>query len=99
MQVEHADPDLAALEVDESLDAKWPKGIGKKYRWVMQQIRLAAQKKQLYQIGSLRLLKLQGRENEERMWLNDKYRLEMTFTGEAPDERATILRISNHYDQ
>jgi len=98
MDVEYADPDLAVLETDLSLDSKYPKGIAKKFRWVMQQIRLATQKNQLYQIGSLRLKKLEGRENDERMWLNDKYRLEMVFSGEPPDEKVQILRISNHYD-
>ncbi len=98
MDVEHADPDLAALETNLLLDANYPQGIGKKFRWVMQQIRLAVRKNQLYQIGSLRLKKLERPGNDERMWLNDKYRLEMVFSGEPPDEKVTILRISNHYD-
>ena len=98
MRVDHADSDLATLEMDTSLDAKYPKGIGKKYRWVMQQVRLAARKNQLYQIGSLRLKKLKRPGNDEAMWLNGQWRLEMTFSGEPPDESVTILRISNHYD-
>jgi plasmid maintenance system killer protein len=98
MEVEHADADLAQLEIDPRGDSAFPQGVGKKYRWVMQQIRLAAQKKQLYQIRSLRLRKLERPGNDERMWLNDKYRLEMMFSGEPPNEKVKILRISNHYD-
>jgi plasmid maintenance system killer protein len=97
MEVEFADPDLAELYTDMTRDADFPQGIGKKFRWVVQQIRNAAKKNQLYQIRSLRLKKLERPGNDERMWLNDKYRLEMVFSGEPPDERVTILRISNHY--
>ncbi len=96
MDVEHDDPDLSVLETDPSLDARHPKGVARKYRWVMQQIRLAVRKNQLYQIGSLQLKKLEG-SDDEAMWINKKYRLEMVFLGTPPDERVRILRISNHY--
>ena len=99
MKVEHADPELAKLETDKRRDANYTKGIGKKFRWVMQQIRIATRKAQLYQIRSLRLKKLKRPGDDEAMWLNDKSRLEMVFSGEPPDETVTILRISNHYDQ
>ena len=98
MEVEHADPDLADLETSKQRDAAYPKGIGKKFRWVMQQIRAASRKTQLYQIRSLRLKKLERPGDDERMWINVKYRLEMVFSGEPPNEKVTILRISNHYD-
>jgi plasmid maintenance system killer protein len=97
MEAEHDDPELAKMETDTSLDSRYPQGVAKKYRWVMQQIRIAAKKSQLYQIGSLRLKKLEDRGLEERMWINDKYRLEMVFEGILPDETVRILRISNHY--
>lgn len=98
MDVTHADPDLDRMERETSLDGRFERGIAKKFRWVMQQIRLARGKVQLYQIGSLRLKKLKRPGNDEAMWLNDKWRLEMEFTGTPPDEQVTILRISNHYD-
>jgi plasmid maintenance system killer protein len=98
LQVEHADPALALLERDKSEDSKWPKGIGKKFRWVMQQIRVVDRKNQLYQFGSLRLKKLKRPGNDEAMWLNDQWRLEMVFSGEPPNEKVVILRITNHYD-
>lgn len=97
MDVEHADPDLAALERDKGLDSDYPQGIGKKYRWVMQQIRMARQKSQLHQIRSLKLKKLERPGDDWAMWLNEKYRLEMLFSGEPPNEKVTILRITNHY--
>ncbi len=100
MNVEHADPSLAEMEKGPGpRDSDFPQGIAKKFRWVMQQIRMAAKKAQLYQIRSLRLKKLERPGDDERMWLNDKYRLEMVFSGEPPDETVTILRITNHYDQ
>lgn len=99
MNVEFADPVLAKLETDERHDADYPKGIGKKFRWVMQQIRIAARKSQLYQLRSLKLKKLTRPGEDEAMWLNKKYRLEMIFSGEPPNETVTMLRISNHYDQ
>jgi plasmid maintenance system killer protein len=97
LQVEHADPALELLERDPSQDTKWPKGVGKKFRWVMQQIRIVDRKNQLYQFGSLRLKKLERPGDDEAMWLNDQWRLEMLFSGEPPNEKVVILRITNHY--
>lgn len=97
MEVDHDDADLAQMEMDTSLDSRYPQGVASKYRRIMQHIRIAARKNQLYQIGSLRLKKMQARDGEERIWINDKYRLELAFEGTPPDERVRILRISNHY--
>ena len=36
--------------------------------------------------------------DEYRMWLNDKWRLIVEFSGEEPNEIVRILRIENHYD-
>jgi plasmid maintenance system killer protein len=98
LTVEHADPDLARLERNEPGEvAKWPPGIGRKFQWVMQQIRGVDRKNQLYQFRSLRLKKLERAGDDEAMWLNEQWRLEMLFSGEPPNEKVVILRITNHY--
>ena len=98
LQVEHADPNLARVETDAAFAAGLDVGIAKKFRYVMQQIRIVTRKNQLYQYGGLRLKKLTRPGDEYRMWLNDKWRLIVEFSGEEPNEIVRILRIENHYD-
>ena len=69
MDVEHADLDLADLEASKERDGAYPKGVARKFRWVMQQIRAASRKTQLYQIRSFRLKKLERPGEDERMWI------------------------------
>ena len=96
--VEYADPDLALLETDTSQDSKHAKGIGKRFRYAMQIIRTVKSENGLYQFGGLHYKRLKRPGGESAVWLNDKWRLEMIFSGESPDEKVRILRISNHYD-
>lgn len=96
--VEHADPDLALLETDKAQDARYAQGVGKRLRFAMQIIRTVNTEKDLYRFNGLHYKRLKRPGGESAVWLNDKWRLEMIFSGEAPDEKVRILRISNHYD-
>src|SRR5258708_38469888 len=98
LEVEHADPELARLEADTSQDAKYAKGIGKRFRFSMQIIRQVQTERDLYRFNGLRYKRLKRPGGESAVWLNDQWRLEMIFSGEAPNEKVRILRISNHYD-
>jgi plasmid maintenance system killer protein len=97
LEVEFADPDLELLEKEPSQDSKYEKWVGKRFRYTMQIIRTVDRKNQLYAFKGLRLKKLERPGEDEAMWLNEKWRLEMVFSGKQPDEKVRILRISNHY--
>ena len=97
LTVEHADPNLAALERDASLDAGYEPGIGKKYRWIMQIVRQSVTRKnQLHQFNGLRLKKLE-RGDDWSMRINDKFRLIVRFAGEEPNEIITIVAIEDYH--
>lgn len=98
LDVKHADPDLLALETDTPQDARYDKGIGKRFRFTMQIVRTVESKGKLHQFGGLRLEKLKNAETEWSMRLNDRWRLIVEFEGEPPKELIRILRISDHYD-
>lgn len=96
--VEHADAELALLETDKAHDAKYAQGVGKRFRFAMQIIRTVKAENGLHQFGGLHYKRLKRPGGESAVWLNDKWRLEMIFSGDAPNEKVRILRISNHYD-
>jgi plasmid maintenance system killer protein len=98
LKVEHADPELALLETNKSEDAKYDKGVGKRFRFSMQIVRTVQTENDLYRFNGLHYKRLKRPGGESAVWLNDKWRLEMIFSGESPNEEVRILRISNHYD-
>lgn len=98
LQVAHADPDLARMELEADFTAGFEPGVVKKFRYTMQLIRTVSRKNQLYQFNGMRLKKLTGRDNEHSIRLTKKWRLLVEFEGDEPEERVLILRIENHYD-
>lgn len=99
LEVEHADPDLARLEIDPAFTAGLAPPIVKQFRILMQIIRTVSRQSGLYQFGGRRLEKLSGqRQHEHSMRLNRKWRLIVEFSGNEPDEKILIKGIENHYD-
>jgi plasmid maintenance system killer protein len=96
--VEHADQELALLETDRAQDPKYAQGVGKRFRFGMQIIRTVKTENDLYRFNGLHYKRLKRPGGESAVWLNDKWRLEMIFSGDPPNEKVRILRISNHYD-
>ena len=97
LEVEHADPALARVEIDADFTGGLEVGVAKKFRYVMQLIRMVAKKNQLYQFGGLKLEKLARSGSDYSMRLNRKWRLIVEFSGNEPDEKILIVRIENHY--
>lgn len=98
LEVEHADADLARVEVDPDFTGGLTKPLVKQYRIVMSLIRIVSDPGQLHQFPSRRFKKLKGkRKHEHSLRLDKKWRLIVELSGKTPNRRILIKAIENHY--
>ncbi|MBI5117629.1 type II toxin-antitoxin system RelE/ParE family toxin [Candidatus Poribacteria bacterium] len=89
---------LERLETDAVFDAGYQPGVVKAFRKRMQQIRSAADERDLRSLKSLRLEKLKGsRSHQYSMRLNDQWRLILEFQGTASNKVVIIVAIEDYH--
>lgn len=96
--VEFADISLDTLETDPNFTGGWQPAVRRGFRKVMQIIRAAVDERDLYKMKSLRFEKLHGARSHQRsLRINDKWRLIVEITGDAPNKTITIVEIVDYH--
>lgn len=99
MEFEFLNEDLArlAFETDFTLN-KYPAGVEAAFRKRMQAIDAAADERDLYQIRSHRMKKLEGnRQHQHSMRLNDQHRLILEIKKGNPKNVVVIVGIEDYH--
>ena len=98
MDVTFGDADLDRLETDACFAMGLPEAVVKSYRKRLQQIRAAADERDLRNLKSLRVEKLKGkRAGQYSMRLNDRYRLMFLLEAGRTCQRVRILAIDDYH--
>ena len=98
MEVDFEDDDYRQLEDDPKFSGNWAQAIVSAYRRRMQQIRAAADERDLYALKSLHLEKLKGARSHQRsMRLNDQWRLIVEFKGKGDQKKVLIVTIEDYH--
>ena len=98
MDVTFGDADLDRLETDACFAMCLPDGVVKAYRKRLQQIRAAADERDLRALKSLRFEKLRGkRAGRYSVRLNDRYRLVFLLEAGRACQRVHVLGIEDYH--
>lgn len=97
MEVDFEDDDLDRLETDPRFTNRLSSDLVRAFRKVMQYIRAASDERDFYEMKALHFEKLEGREGERSMRLNNQYRLVVRLEGEAPNKRVVIVEIDDYH--
>lgn len=98
LEVEHADSDLARIEIEKDFIGGFSKPVAKQFRIVMQLVRTVSHEGQLCQFPSRKFEKLKGkRKHQHSLRLNKQWRLIVELYGKAPNKKIVIKAIENHY--
>ncbi len=98
MEVEFDDKELQQAERDPTCTGGHAEAVTKGFRRVMQQIRAAADERDLYAFKSRRFEKLKGkRQHQHSLRINDQWRLIVEIRGEAPNKKIGIVAIEDYH--
>ncbi len=98
MDVTFADDDLDRLETDACFAMALPPAVVRAYRRRLQQIRAAADERDLRALASLHFEKLKGkRQGQHSVRLNDRYRLVFALEAGTNGKRIRILTIEDYH--
>jgi proteic killer suppression protein len=97
MDVSFRDQAMSRLETDPTFTGGHSAAIVKAYRNRMNFIRQAPDERDLYAWKSLHFEKLQGREPQHSIRLNDQWRLIIEFEGAAPNKKIVIVGIEDYH--
>jgi proteic killer suppression protein len=98
VRVRFADESLERLETDPGYGAGFGRDVVRKFRKLMQVIRLALHERDFYAMKSLHYEKLKGKRSHERsMRLNLQFRLILEIE-HSNGNTVVIVSISKHYE-
>jgi proteic killer suppression protein len=98
MDVIFKDECLDKLEADPAFDGGYSSDIVKAFRKRMQQIRAAADERDLYSLKSLRFEKLKGnRKHQHSIRLNDQWRLILEFKKSSSGKDVIVVCIEDYH--
>jgi proteic killer suppression protein len=98
MEIEFADPRLAAIETADAGTTGLPVAVIKAARRKLVVLRAATDDRVLRNWKSLHYEKLKGdREGQRSIRVNDKYRIVFTLDSDVQPQKATILAIEDYH--
>jgi proteic killer suppression protein len=97
MEIRFRNDCLNRLEIDPKEDCGFPQPVVRAFRKRVQMIRSARDERDFYVLKSLHYEKLQGRESQRSMRLNDQWRLVIEIEGKGENKTAVIVSIEDYH--
>ena len=98
MNVAFADEDLDTMETEARFTGKWDQAIVKKYRRIMQSIRVADDERELYAHRSFHFERLKGdRKGQHSLKINDQWRLIVELKCKGAQKIVRIVEIVDYH--
>ena len=97
MEIQFADKDLQRLYIDAKFAGGWSRAVVKAFRKRVTSIQAAKDERDIRNVKGNHFEKLQGREDEYSVRLNDQWRLIMTFDTKDNVKTVELLRIEDYH--